>query len=50
MYHLLGDVNYELPIEYTVTKASKCEREQLKKHIEMLNSEKNRKNRNFISR
>ena len=42
-YHLLGDVNYELPIEYTVTKASKGEREQLKKHIEMLDSEKIRK-------
>lgn len=34
--HLLSDVNYELPIEYTVTKASKGEREQLKKHINML--------------
>ncbi len=39
-YHLLADVNYELPIEYTVTKASKGEREQLKKHIEMLPEEK----------
>lgn len=39
-YHLLADVNYELPIEYTVTKASKGEREQFKKHIEMLPEEK----------
>lgn len=39
-YHLLADVNYELPIEYTVTKASKGEREQLKKHIQMLPTEK----------
>ena len=38
-YHLLADVNYELPVEYTVTKASKGEREQLKKHIEMLPNE-----------
>lgn len=34
--HLLCDVNYELPIEYTVTKASNGEREQLKRHINML--------------
>lgn len=39
-YHLLADVNYELPIEYTVTKASKGEREQLKKHINMLDCDK----------
>lgn len=39
-YHLLADVNYELPIEYTVTKASKGEREQFKKHINMLPEEK----------
>lgn len=39
-YHLLADVNYELPIEYTVTKASKGEREQFKKHIEMLPDDK----------
>lgn len=39
-YHLLADVNYELPIEYTVTKASKAEREQLKEHIKMLDIEK----------
>lgn len=39
-YHLLVDVNYELPIEYTVTKASKGEREQFKKHINMLDYEK----------
>ncbi len=35
-YHLLADVNYELPIEYTVTKASESEKEQLKKHIKIL--------------
>lgn len=39
-YHLLADVNYELPIEYTVTKASTSEKEQLKKHIEMLPEER----------
>ena len=39
-YHLLADVEHELPIEYTVTKASKGEREQLKKHIEMLPEDK----------
>ena len=39
-YHLLADVNYELPIEYTITKASKTEREQLKEHIKMLDIEK----------
>lgn len=39
-YHLLADVNYELPIEYTVTKASKGEIEQFKKHIEMLPEDK----------
>lgn len=39
-YHLLADVNYELPIEYTVTKASKGEREQFKKHINMLGCDK----------
>lgn len=39
-YHLLADVNYELPVEYTVTKASKGEREQFKKHIEMLPEDK----------
>ncbi len=37
--HLLSDVNYELPIEYTVTKASQGEREQLVKHINMLSPE-----------
>ena len=37
--HILGDVNYELPIEYTVTKASNSEREELKKHINMLSKE-----------
>ncbi len=35
-YHLLADVNYELPIEYTVTKASVSEKKELKKHINML--------------
>ena len=38
-YHLLADVNYELPMEYTVTPASKGERKQFKKHIEMLPKE-----------
>ena len=38
-YHLLGDVNYELPIEYTVTEASKGERKQFMKHIDMLPDE-----------
>ena len=42
-YHLLADVKYELPIEYTVTKASKGEREQFKKHIEMLPDDKVKK-------
>ncbi len=37
--HILGDTNYELPIEYTVTKASVGERSQLKKHLEMLPTE-----------
>ena len=35
-YHLLADVNYELPIEFTVTKASVSEKAELKKHINML--------------
>ena len=35
-YHLLADVNYELPIEYTVTKASVSEKKELIKHINML--------------
>lgn len=39
-YHLLADVNYELPMEYTVTKASKGEREQLKKQIEAMDEDK----------
>ncbi len=39
-YHLLADVNYELPIEYTVTRASCGEREQFKKHIQMLPKDK----------
>lgn len=37
--HILGDVNYELPIEYTVTKASKDEEKELRRHIEMLPKE-----------
>ncbi len=41
--HLLSDVNYELPIEYTVTKASKGEKEQLMKHINMLSPELRKK-------
>ncbi len=35
-YHLLADVDYELPTEYSVTKASKSEKEELKKHINIL--------------
>ena len=35
-YHLLADVKYELPIEYTVTKASASEKKELVKHINML--------------
>lgn len=35
-YHLLADVNYELPIEYTVTKASVSEKKEIISHIEML--------------
>ena len=38
-YHMLGDVNYELPIEYTVTKASASEKKELIKHINMLDME-----------
>ena len=38
-YHLLADVNYELPLEYTVTKASCDERKELLKHINMLSEE-----------
>ncbi len=34
--HLLADVDYELPLEYTVTPASYGERKQLVKHLEML--------------
>lgn len=34
--HILGDTKYELPIEYTVAKASLSERDQLIKHLEML--------------
>ena len=37
--HILGDVNYELPIEYTVTKASVSEKKELIKHINMLSPE-----------
>lgn len=39
-YHLLADVNYELPIEYTVTKTSIGERVEFKKHINMLDIDK----------
>lgn len=35
-YHLLADVNHELPIEYTVTKASVSEKKEIIRHIEML--------------
>ena len=38
-YHLLADVNFELPIEYTVTKASVSEQKELLKHINMLDIE-----------
>ena len=38
-YHLLADVNYELPIEYTVTRASVSEKKELIKHINMLDKE-----------
>ena len=34
--HILADVNYELPVEYTVTKASVSEKKELKNHIDML--------------
>lgn len=37
--HILGDVNYELPLEYTVTKASISEKKELIKHINMLSPE-----------
>ena len=37
--HILGDTNYELPIEYTVTKASRSEKKELKKHINILEKE-----------
>ena len=37
--HILADTNYELPIEYTVTKASCSEKKELIKHINMLNIE-----------
>lgn len=39
-YHLLADVDYELPIDYTVTKASKGEREQLLTQLKRLDLEK----------
>lgn len=38
-YHLLADVNYELPIDYIVEKASKGEREQLIKILSRLPKE-----------
>lgn len=34
--HLLADVDHELPLEYTVTPASKGERKELERHLEML--------------
>ena len=49
-YHLLADVNYELPIEYTVTKASCGEREQFKKTYRNATRRKSRNNRYCISR
>lgn len=42
-YHLLADVDYELPIDYTVTKASKGEREQLLKQLKNMELEKREK-------
>ena len=39
-YHLLADVDYELPIDYTVTKASKGEREQLINQLNRLDQNK----------
>lgn len=47
--HILGDVNYELPIEYTVTKASKSEKKELIKHINMLSPELREKIRAFMA-
>lgn len=35
-YHLLADVDHELPLEYTVTPASKSEKAELSKHLKML--------------
>lgn len=37
--HILADTRYELPIEYTITKASVSEKKELLKHINMLNKE-----------
>lgn len=34
--HILADTRYELPIEYTVTKASLSEKKEILKHINML--------------
>lgn len=42
-YHLLADVDYELPIDYTVTKASNGEREQLLNQLKSLEIEKREK-------
>lgn len=39
-YHLLADVDYELPIDYIVTKASKGEREQLINQLNRLDQNK----------
>ncbi|MEI3499767.1 MAG: transposase [Bacilli bacterium] len=42
-YHLLADVDYELPIDYTVTKASAGERKQLLKKLKEMEPEKREK-------
>lgn len=42
-YHLLADVDYELPIDYTVTKASAGERNQLLKKLKEMDPEKRKK-------
>lgn len=39
-YHMLADVNYELPIDFTVAKASKGEREELLKKLKRMDKEK----------
>lgn len=42
-YHLLADVDYELPIDYTVTKASVGERKQLLKKLNEMDLNKREK-------